>query len=116
MHLTDLFFELKNHKIKLVIAFIILAICSSLLLNIGRSSFIKQTLYIDIKPLIYIEQDINFLELNKPLTTRSYFNVRYEENKLFSPTYKNRNLDLNTSKLYEKFIDEDLLSKIIKSW
>ena len=116
MLITNLIFELKNHKLKLVSAFIFLVISAVTLLNIGSSSYIKQTLYINIKPLVFIDQNIDFSSLNKPLTTRSFFTIRYDENSFYSPRWHNKNLDLNTPSLYESFIEKRNLERIKKTW
>ncbi len=116
MLITDLFYELKNHKIKISILFIILTVLSGMIIKFSQTQYIKQKIFIDIKA------EVDFFVTSDPGDTKLQFNtgdqftVTKSENKFLSPAYENYSLGLNTNTFYLNLLDDEIVDRITSDY
>jgi len=116
MLITELINELKNHKKKIIFTFFLYLTLSLILLTIGQSKYIKQIIYIDIRDVVDLRSYKNPSEIETLYDTDDFFHITFSENKYFSPSFREFDLELNSKNFYANFIDKELYKKITKSW
>lgn len=115
MLISDLIYELRFHKFKILFLFIFLVIISIFIIKYGQIKYIKQILYIEIKDEIEYRIDDNFEKLNR-FDTNDIITVSKYENKFLSPAYENYSLNLNKNNFYKSLLNKDLAKKITNDY
>lgn len=119
MLITDLIYELKFNKLKILILFIILSVISFFIIKFGQSKYIKQTIYIEIKEQIDFRLKssiVDFNQLNLQFNSEGQIDVIKSENRFLSPSHINYSLDLNKNSFYKNLLDEELYQKITNDY
>lgn len=116
MLITDLFYELKNHKIKICILFLILTVLSGMIINFTQTQYIKQTIFIDIKDEVDFYVTSDFGDTKLQFNTGEQFIVKKSENKFLSPAYENYSLGLNTNTFYLNLLDDEIADRITSDY